>query len=177
MGWLKKALGFENSFTKNITKDILAHPTRLLTGIDPISTKISNKILSREDKPLVNMLGSPDEQYYQRAAEDGVDVSAGRQFHALADTIAGMYAGSGLASSIGGTAGTLVKAGGSTLIGAGNGAVSTAPGVQPAPIPEPQPAPGPAPAIDPISNGNSIPTVAFKPRPPGLVSGARGGFP
>lgn len=125
MGWLKKAMGFENSFTKNFTKDILKKPTRLLTGIDPLSTKISNKLLGRDDKALVNMLGSPDEQYYERAAAEGVDVSAGRQFHKVADTVAGIYAANGLAGAIGGTAGQAVKAAGSGLIGQGNNELST----------------------------------------------------
>lgn len=75
MGFLKKLVGFENSFSKNITKDIFHNPTRLLTGIDPASTKVWNKVLGRDDAPLVNVYGSPGQQYYDRAQADGIDTA------------------------------------------------------------------------------------------------------
>lgn len=122
MGFLKKLTGFQNSFSKNFGKDILKHPTRLLTGIDPLSTKISNTVLGRHDKPLVNMTGSPDEQYYGRAEAEGVDTADARKFHKVADTVAmtiGAQGLAGVAGRLGGAvAQTGMKAGGSGVLNA-----------------------------------------------------------
>lgn len=118
MGWLKKLVGLENSFTKNFTSDILKHPTRLLTGIDPLSTKISNAVTGRDDEALVNMWGSPDQQYYDRAAAEGIDIGPGKQFHAAADVVAGMFAGNAL-SGLGGAAAAPGGAGTAGASGAG----------------------------------------------------------
>src|SRR3972149_2401609 len=101
MGFLKKLMGFQNSFSKNFGKDLLKHPTRLLTGIDPLSTKISNTVLGRDDKPMVNMTGSPDEQYYAKAEAEGVDTGAARKFHKVADNVAMAIGAQGLAGVAG----------------------------------------------------------------------------
>lgn len=101
MGFFSNLLGFENSFSKNFTKDILKKPTRLLTGIDPGSTKIWNKALGRDDPALVNWFGSPGQKYYDQAQAEGIDTDAAGKFHTVADTVAGIYGGSGLAGSLG----------------------------------------------------------------------------
>lgn len=106
MGFLKNLIGFENSFTKNFGKDLLENPTRLLTGIDPASTKLWNSVLGRDDQPLVNWFGSPGQQYYDQARLEGIDTGAANKFHAVADTIAGIYGANGLAGSMGFGAGS-----------------------------------------------------------------------
>jgi hypothetical protein len=101
MGWLKNLVGFQNSFTKNLGSDILSNPTRLLTGVDPASTKVWNTVLGRDDPALVNWFGSPGQQYYEQAEQEGIDTGAAQQFHSIADTIAGIYGANGLAGSLG----------------------------------------------------------------------------
>lgn len=124
MGWLKKLHGFESSFTKNFVKDIWKKPTRLLTGIDPFSTKLWNGVLGRDDEAMVGMFGSPGEQYYRRAEADGIDTSAARQFHTVADAVAGFFGAQGLGNVLGGAAGGGAGAGGSASSGGlGAGAV------------------------------------------------------
>lgn len=105
MSFLKKLLGFENSFSSDFTKDIFKHPTRLLTGIDPLSTKISNGLLGRDDEALVNMFGSPGQQYYDSAEAKGIDTGAGQGFHKVADGVAGIFGAAGLAGIGAGAAG------------------------------------------------------------------------
>jgi hypothetical protein len=121
MGWLKKLVGFENSFSKNLTKDLFKNPTRLLTGIDPLSTKISNALTGQDNDPMVNMFGSPDKQYYDRAEADGIDTSAAQKFHKTADVIAGLAGAYGL-SGIGGGAAGAAGGGGSAAAGGIGGA-------------------------------------------------------
>jgi hypothetical protein len=127
MGFLSGLLGFENSFSKNFTKDIFHNPTRLLTGIDPASTKAWNTVLGRDDKPLVNVYGSPGDQYYDQAAADGVDTGPGRTFHGIADKVAGYYGMQGLGNVTGGMT-TGGSSGGGNFMG-GNGLGSLLGGV------------------------------------------------
>jgi len=101
MGFLSNLFGFQNSFTKNLGGDILKNPTRLLTGVDPASTKLWNSVLGRDEPAMVNWFGSPAQQYYDRAQTEGIDTDAARKFHAVADTIAGIYGGNGVAGSLG----------------------------------------------------------------------------
>lgn len=117
MGWLKKLVGFENNFTKNILGDIGNDPTRLITGIDPFSTKLWNGVTGSDNQPLVNAFGSPDQQYYDRAQADGIDTGPAGQFHGAADVVAGMFGANGLAG-IGG-AGAGAGAGGAGAAGTG----------------------------------------------------------
>jgi hypothetical protein len=121
MGFFSKLLGFENNFSKNITKDLFNDPTRFLTGIDPLSTKISNTLTGQDNEPLVNMFGSPDQQYYDRAAAEGIDTSAGQKFHDAADVVAGIFGANGLSNVAGGLLGS-GGAGASGVGGVGGGA-------------------------------------------------------
>lgn len=110
MGFLSDLVKFQNVFSKDFTKDIFDKPQRLLTGIDPASTKVWNKVLGRDDKPLVNVFGSPGQQYYDAAAAKGIDTKAAGTFHGIADMIAGIYGAQGIAG-IGGAGGPAGKAG------------------------------------------------------------------
>jgi hypothetical protein len=117
MGWLKKLVGFENNFTKNLLGDIASDPSRLLTGVDPFSTAAWNGVLGTDNQPLVNAFGSPDQQYYDRAAADGIDTGPAGQLHGVADVVAGAFAANGLAG-IGGGAGGAAGAGTAGTAGA-----------------------------------------------------------
>lgn len=115
MGFLKKLVGFENSFSKNFTKDTFDKPSRLLTGIDPASTKVWNTVLGRDDKPLVNVYGSPGQQYYDQAQADGIDTAPAQAFHSVADKVAGFYGMQGISGIGGGAAGATSGTGGSGM--------------------------------------------------------------
>ena len=115
MGWLKKLVGFENSFSVDIAKDIISDPTRLITGVDPLSTKVWNGVTGSDNKALVNVWGSPGEQYYESAAAKGIDVGPARQFHAVADTIAGIYAAQGMGNVAGNFRADMMGSGGESV--------------------------------------------------------------
>ena len=117
MSWWKSLLGFENDFSKNILKDIISDPTRLITGVDPASTKLWNGVLGTDNQALVNPLGSPGQQYYDRAEANGIDTGPAQGFHKVADVVAGAFGANGLAS-IGGSAGA-AAGGGATATGGG----------------------------------------------------------
>ncbi|WBS00219.1 hypothetical protein OU994_18025 [Pseudoduganella sp. SL102] len=125
MGWLSKLTGFENLFSKNFAKDIWNDPTRLLTGVDPLSTKAWNAVTGSDNEALVNYFGSPGQKYYDQAAAAGIDTGPASQFHGIADTVAGAYATAGLAGAMGGGA---AGAAGGTAGGTAGGAVGGATG-------------------------------------------------
>jgi hypothetical protein len=125
MGWLKKLVGFENHFTKNFAKDIWSDPSRLLTGVDPFSTKVWNGVLGTDNKPMVNMLGSPDRQYYESAQAAGIDTGPAENFHQVADVVAGAFGAAGLSNA----AGNLYNMAGQGAAGAGTGAAGAGTGV------------------------------------------------
>jgi hypothetical protein len=94
---LKKALKFEVFNVKNIGKDTLSHPQRLLTGaIDPLGTKISNKMFGTNYKPMVNQLGGATEQRFKDAEAQGIDTGTARLLHKAAGAVAGFYGGNAL---------------------------------------------------------------------------------
>jgi len=109
MGWLSDALRFETSHVSDLWSGIKKDPKRLVLGMDPASTWAWNKVLGRDDQPLVNQLGGPTEQNYENAEARGIDTGAGRTLHGIAGTIAGAYggqaAGGALSWAGGGTGG------------------------------------------------------------------------
>ena len=104
-----------------LPKGIVHDPKRAFLGVDPLSTGIWNKILGRDDAPLVNQFGGPTKATLN-------DVGANnwtRGGFKAADLIAGYYGAQGLAG-IGGdpaTAGGAVSAGDTAAVGGGAGAV------------------------------------------------------
>jgi hypothetical protein len=124
-----QALGWKDGI-KAIGKD----PTRLLTGIDPVSTGLWNKIKGTDDKALVNLYGSPTKDTFRHAEEKGIDTTGARDFFKIGDSIAGFMGGSaalgGLsnawnAARAGGAAGGSGAAGGAG--GAGTGTAGAGP--------------------------------------------------
>jgi hypothetical protein len=94
---LKKALKFEAFNVKGIVKDIAKNPQRLLTGaVDPLGTKISNKMFGTHYKPAVNQLGGATEQRFRDAEAKGMDTGMARNLHKVAGAVAGFYGGNAL---------------------------------------------------------------------------------
>lgn len=104
MSFLSDVLDFEKFHTKDLWERLKDDPKRLLLGVDPWSTKIWNKVLGRDDEPLVDQMGgayggqtfsmgNPEGGVYQRAREAGIDTTSGSQLQDLAHVIAAQYAG------------------------------------------------------------------------------------
>jgi hypothetical protein len=87
---------FEIGHARDIFRDIRQDPTRLLTGVDPLSTSLWNGILGTDNEPLVNMFGGATEKRFADAEARGLDTSWARGLHDVASTIAGFYGGRGL---------------------------------------------------------------------------------
>lgn len=94
---LKKALKFESFNVKNIIKDIAKNPQRLLTGaVDPLGTKITNKVFGTKYDPVVNQLGGATEKRFRDAEARGLDTGLARDLHKVAGLVAGFYGAQGL---------------------------------------------------------------------------------
>jgi hypothetical protein len=90
---VKKVVDFEKFNLKDIGDKLKDDPKRLLLGVDKGSTKVWNKVLGRDDEPIVNEWGGPTPEAYQRATEAGIDVGPGAGMHQIAQAIAGTIAG------------------------------------------------------------------------------------
>lgn len=94
---LKKALKFEKFNVTGIVKDIAKNPQRLLTGaVDPIGTKLTNKVLGTDYKPVVNQLGGATDQRFADAEAKGIETGTAKTLHGVAGAIAGFYGGNAL---------------------------------------------------------------------------------
>lgn len=111
MSWFGDLGSFELFHGKDLLKNIWSHPTRLLTGIEPVSTKLSNTILGRDDKPLVDQMGGATGDDYRKAEAAGINTSAGKGMQNLAHVVAAIEAGGYGANALGGTAGAGAAAG------------------------------------------------------------------
>jgi hypothetical protein len=136
MGDLAKLNEFVKYARKNAWNTIKENPARLLYGaVDPASTWAWNKVLGRDDKPILNQLGSPQGGgdlglnksggVYADARKDGLsrdEVAQGQTFFGVGDTIAGFYGGSAAAGGLGSAFGN-----GSSAAGAMGSSASVAP--------------------------------------------------
>jgi len=107
MSKLSDALSFEMFNLKDMWKNIKKDPKRLVLGVDPASTWVWNKVLGRDDKPIVDQLGGPyggkaisvgpdQGGVYQRAQDAGINTGPGRTMHDIAHVIAAFYGANGL---------------------------------------------------------------------------------
>lgn len=105
------------------------NPARLFYGsADPFSTGMWNKVLGTNDKPLVDQWGGAAPQRYEEAQDAGINTGPGKTMHAIAKTIASIYAGgaaggllSGGAGAAGGAAGSAGSSGAAGASTAGYG--------------------------------------------------------
>lgn len=137
MSWLGNLGQFEAFNLKGMLNQVKDNPARLLYGsADPFSTKVWNKILGTDDKPLIDQWGGAAEHRYQEAEDAGIDTGAGRTGHNIAKTVASFYAGGygadkagGLLGSTGGGSATWADGAGKVVgqaPGSGSGAVGGA---------------------------------------------------
>lgn len=108
---LKKAAGFELWHGKKIFKGL--KPSQLFFGIDPIGTKIGNKVTGSHAQPLVDQLGGArGDRLQQYQDETGKDPGYAGTLQSVAHTIAGAYGGSAVGSLAGSGASALGASGG-----------------------------------------------------------------
>jgi hypothetical protein len=134
------ALSFEVFNAKDMAKNAVKNPDQMLLGAnDPFSAKVWGTITGKDYKPMVNQLGGPTEDAYQRAEAEGINTGSARTGHAIAQAIASFYSGgaaagamgaggsaAGSGASMGGGQG-LLAGGGSTGLTAGGGTGLAAP--------------------------------------------------
>jgi len=119
MSFAKDVLGFEGFNLKNIGKKVSENPLRLLYGgIDPASTKAWNKVLGRDDEPLIDQWGGASKDTYAKAESAGINTGPGKTMHDIAKVAVALVAGGYGADQAGAAAGGGGVEGGST-VGAG----------------------------------------------------------
>lgn len=147
MSFLGDVLSFDKYVLSDIWKGIKKDPERLLLGaVDPISTKMWNKVTGKDYEPLVDQMGGPYGGHtvsafgnntggvYGRANAAGINTGPGSNAHDAAHVIAAIYGGQGAMGGLGNIGG----AGSSQLsmtpmsqIGGGNAGAAAAQGVIP----------------------------------------------
>lgn len=112
------ALSFEMFNAKDKLKQAVKNPDQMLLGAnDPFSAKVWGTVTGRDYKPMVNQLGGPTEDTYQRAEDKGISTGTARTGHVIAQTIASMYGGGAAMGALGGAGGA--GAGGGSMGGQG----------------------------------------------------------
>lgn len=111
MSFIDDIFDFERFHGTDLWRRLRADPKRLALGVDPLSTKLWNQILNRDDEPLVDQMGGPygghtisafankDGGVYERARDAGIDTDAGGGMHDAAHVIAAIYGAQGLAGA------------------------------------------------------------------------------
>lgn len=126
---IKRGLKFEKFRIGRIFKAIKKQPLRLFTGaFDPLGTKIANKVLGKDWKPLGNQLGAPSKEQYAEAEAKGIDTKDARMFNKYAQYIAGAlgsyYGGAALGNALGGAGAATTAGTGASTAGTGAEALS-----------------------------------------------------
>lgn len=153
MSKLSDALKFDAFQFKDMWKQIKKDPERLLFGmgtLDPLSTKLTNKVFNKDYEPLTDISGGPygghvsslfsgkDGGVYKRAQDAGLDTKSRGQVSDIGSSVgllfgAGMGAGAlGGGAAAGGGSGAAVGGGGglgagvAPAAGGGSGVASAA---------------------------------------------------
>lgn len=93
MSGLSDLFDFKIFEGKKILNAIKDKPSRLLTGVDPGSTKVWNAVKGSNDDPLVDEWGGTTKKAMGEMDEAGINTGPGRAMEGLAHVIAAMYAG------------------------------------------------------------------------------------
>ena len=97
---LDDMLAFEKSNLKYWYDALRKNPGRLLIGVDPFATKITNEVLGKDYEPLLNQMGGPSKGAYVRAQQKGIDTSSSAGAHQIAAAVASWYAGGAGAAAV-----------------------------------------------------------------------------
>lgn len=101
MSGLSDLFDFKAFEGKKILDAIRKKPSRLLTGVDPGSTKVWNAVKGSDDAPLVDQWGGTTQETMDAADRAGIDTRIGRGAEGLAHVVAATYAGGYGADKVG----------------------------------------------------------------------------
>ena len=145
MSFAGDVLGFEKFNLGNTWRKIKENPWRALVGSTTgAGTKLWNKVLNRDDEPLVDDWGGAPKDSYQKAEAAGINTGPGSKMHQVARLISAYYAGSYGADKAGWT-GSAGSGGSGGEIGgelSGGGSIPSTP-TTPPPTTTPPWSPGP----------------------------------
>lgn len=101
---------------------IASDPSRLFTGIDPLSTGISNAVLGQNKAPITDAFGTPSNTTWEQAQakNPNVDFTDAHSFAQLSDAALGIGAGAGIGGAVAGAANgaaNTIAGGGGALLG------------------------------------------------------------
>ena len=100
MGFFSDVFDFEKFNLKEMAGKIKDKPHRLLMGsIDPLSTKLWNKVTGSDDEPIIGQMGGASKDTYEKAEAAGIDTKSGKKMHDAAKIVASVFAAKGLAGS------------------------------------------------------------------------------
>jgi hypothetical protein len=114
MSYFRNMFDFENFKIKDMLEQLKSHPQRILMGVDPLSTKVWNKITGTHYEPLVDALGGAygghtisafgnnDGGVYARAKAAGINPGAGGNLEDAAHVAMAVFGLGGLAGALGG---------------------------------------------------------------------------
>jgi hypothetical protein len=94
MSFLSDLIGYQKHNLGIMGGEIKDKPWRLLLGsADPASTKLWNGILGRDDDPMVTVWGGSPQENFESYEAGGGNAAPARGMDAIADSIAGYFAG------------------------------------------------------------------------------------
>jgi hypothetical protein len=99
-GFFSDVFKFKIFEGKNVLKTIGKNPTRLLTGVDPASTRAWNAVLGTHNKAIVDQWGGTSKDTIEKARKAGINIGPGMALEQVAHVVASWYAAAGLAKAI-----------------------------------------------------------------------------
>lgn len=102
MSWLGDLGKYHVFEAKNWIHELKDHPWRAVVGsMDEAGTKVWNKLLNRDDKPLVDKFGGATNDNLSGAQASGVNIGPAKQARSLARLLTAAFGGGGAMNSMG----------------------------------------------------------------------------
>lgn len=102
-GWFSDVFKFKKFEGKKFLGAIVKKPSRLLTGVDPWSTKVWNTVKGSHDVGLVDQWGGTSKENIAAAKKAGINIGPGMTMEKIAHMVAAFYAGGALSQAAGST--------------------------------------------------------------------------
>lgn len=100
-GFFSDVFKFKKFEAKKFVGAIVKKPSRLLTGVDPWSTKVWNTVKGSHDVGLVDQWGGTSKENIAAAKKAGINIGPGMTMEKIAHVVAAFFAGQGLANAAG----------------------------------------------------------------------------
>jgi len=75
-----------NGVRKNPGRGLMSGGDNVLAG-NPVGTHVNNEVFHRDDKPMWDIYGGPNQENFQNAADKGIDTSAAEGVNAVGNTV------------------------------------------------------------------------------------------